>query len=790
MPIYNFSSLSANQHIVFDPLQDILSFDDVAISASAVQINAGGVDLGFTYGGKTLWLDSMPLAAVSFANVTFLNNSVLAIGDGTSNTTLDWYGAEYPFTSSTVGNQVWGLGGADLVATGSGADLLVGNVAAESLVHVSRAGALGAPTPSFNITISADGRFVGFEGGWTGFGSVNNSATDVFVKDVTTGAVSDEHRSSGGTSGNSGSGAPVISADGSVLAFLSASSNLVSGPDSNALYDIFVSEVGGSGIARVSTGTSGVLAADGSSINPDLSADGRYVVFESTATNWAATPANTTSDIFLKDRVTDSLERLSTSLTGGDGNDASRFAKISADGRFVVFESAATNLIGTDTNGQTDIYIWDRDFGSLTNLSSLDPVGTRNPNNASNLPDVAYDNGWGGVVVFQTAKALVAADIFNGVDVYAFNLLDGSFQLVSSKADGSAVQLSSGDASVSGDGRFVVFSSVSDELVPGDTNGTRDVFVKDLFTGQIALVSSSAAGVQGNQSSGNPEISLGGEWIVFESSASNLASTDANGTFNDVFRVANPLLLDTLIGGAGDDIYVLARADVVQEQVNGGIDTIQSSISYSLADTDGAGALGGNVENLTLTGSANLDATGNALNNLLTGNSGDNVLNGDSGSDTASYVSATAGVTVNLTVLTPQNTVGAGADTLISIENLIGSNLNDVLTGDSGNNVLDGGPGNDSFTGGAGDDTYITDSAADVITSESAGAGGAGIDTVVAGVNWTLQAFLENLVLTGTSNLSGGGNSGNNLIVGNSGNNVLNGFSATIRWTGGPVTIA
>jgi len=156
--------------------------------------------------------------------------------------------------------------------------------------------------------------------------------------------------------------------------------------------------------------------------------------------------------------------------------------------------------------------------------------------------------------VFQTGKALVAGDTNNAIDVYAFSLVDETFTRVSTRADGGQHAVSSFAPAVSGDGRWVVFRSAdaSTPLVPGDSNGYDDIFVKDLHTGAIALVSR-PPGEQANQVSGNPEISAGGGWIVFESSASNLAATDANGTTTDVFRVSNPLLRDTLEGGLGND---------------------------------------------------------------------------------------------------------------------------------------------------------------------------------------------------------------------------------------------
>ena len=703
MTTYNFSALGANQHLSFNRAVDVLRFDSTAITAADVRLTEDGANLGFSYGGKTVWVDGMAsVAQLASFNLSFDNGSLLMAGIGYNETIVDWYGQNYrdrtTLATSTVGNQVWGLGGADVVETGSGNDWIVGNLPLDPLTHLSRVGETGSPTSSVSPSISADSHFVAFSGAWTSFGSTSNNNSDVVVMDTQTGTVTNEHQSAAGVGGNSGAGSPVVSADGTVLAFMSASSNLVSGTD-GSLYDIYASQIGGPAIERVSTGTGGTLAADGRSLNPDLSADGRSVVFESSTSNWAPGGSTAYNDIFLKDRTTDKLTRISTSLTGGDGNGESRFAKISADGSIVVFESAASDMTGGDTNGYTDIFLWDRSNGRLIKLSSFDPATTRNPNNSSNLPDIAYDYNAGiivnnqvvthGVIVFQTAKALSAHDTNNQTDIYALSFtknlsgtsFDNTFQLVSSKADGTGVQLSSSDASVSGDGRFVVFTSSSEQLVPGDSNGYSDVFVKDLHTGEIALVSRSAAGTPANQHSGHAQISLGGDWIVFESSATSLApATDGNGGLPDVFGVSNPLLRDTLAGGSGNDTYVLSRADIVVEQANGGTDTIQSSIDYTL---------GANLENLTLGqgGTATVGVgnqlnnalAGNALNNTLsglegsdtlTGGSGNDTLDGGAGVDTAVYSGARAGYTVTRTSGGLTVSGADGVDTLTGVERL------------------------------------------------------------------------------------------------------------------------
>jgi Ca2+-binding RTX toxin-like protein len=205
--------------------------------------------------------------------------------------------------------------------------------------------------------------------------------------------------------------------------------------------------------------------------------------------------------------------------------------------------------------------------------------------------------------------------------------------------------------------------------------------------------------------------------------------------------------------------------------------------TFTISDND--------VENLTLLGTANINGTGNTSANVLTGNSGNNTLNGGGGTDTASYTDATAGVTVSLSVGGAQNTGGAGTDTLISIENLTGSNQADTLTGNSAANVLTGGggndtlnggsAGNDTLVGGAGNDTYVVDHAGVIITESN----NAGTDTVQSSVTTTLSTNVENLTLTGTGNVSGTGNTSNNVIVGNSGNNALSGGGGTDTITGG-----
>jgi Ca2+-binding RTX toxin-like protein len=769
MAVFAFSALTNRQHIAYDPAVDVLNIDVAGATAAKVRFVQFGANIAVTFGVKTIYLDGIRLAQLNSDLFGFAGGGDLLVGDGQPGSFDDVLGADYSGVPALAGGilQIQGLEGADLIAGGALGDLLVGNGAMTPLTHVSRMGATGAPTSSLAPTISADGRFVAFEGGWTGFGSVNNNATDVLVKDLVTGAVSNEHRSSTGAPGLSGSGTPAISADGLSLAFVSTSQLL--SPTGTPSNTVWVASTTSGAIEAISV-TQGGAYGDQGGRAPDISADGRYVVFESRSANLATGGNVTFEDIYLKDRDTGALTRISTSLTGGDGNGESRYANISADGRYVVFQSAASNLTAGDGNGRIDVFLYDRDNGSLTNITE----GVTGSND-SLLPDIAHANGYGSVLVFQTGASLVAADTNAQTDVYAYDILTGTFSLVSASATGQVAAIGGSEAAVSGDGRFVVFRSASSNLVAGDTNGFADIFVKDLFTGAIALVSRTAT-AQASQSSGAPEISLGGDWIVFESGATSLAPTDGNGTLSDVHRVSNPLLFDTLRGGAGDDTYVIARKDVIIELANGGTDKVESAINYTL---------GANLENLTLTGRAGLIGVGNAGSNVITGNVGNNRLLGQTGNDT--LIGGLGNDTLDGSIGNDRLQGDGGNDSLVGgtgNDNLLGGVGDDTLVGGDGNDTLDTGvdsvsSGNNSLIGGAGDDLFVL-TAANVILSDSAG-----IDTLRTSFGINLFPFLENLELIGTANLSSNGNGADNRMTGNDGNNALRGFDGKDTLVGG-----
>ncbi|WP_324287528.1 M10 family metallopeptidase C-terminal domain-containing protein [Pseudomonas monsensis] len=266
---------------------------------------------------------------------------------------------------------------------------------------------------------------------------------------------------------------------------------------------------------------------------------------------------------------------------------------------------------------------------------------------------------------------------------------------------------------------------------------------------------------------------------------------------------------DTLIGGAGNDTYIVDNVgDVVIEAstLASEIDTVRASLTYTL---------GANLENLVLTGNANINGIGNAQNNVITGNDGNNQLNGGAGLDTLiggkgndDYGLDQAGelalvqenadegidtLYVTYNASTPGETINLGLSNLQNVENVLllgsgafnaqGNSLSNTLTGNGSDNVLDGGAGADTLIGGAGNDTYIVDNVGDIVTETSTLA--SEIDTVRASVTYTLGANLENLILTGNANINGTGNGLDNVIYGNAGDNILDGGAGVDYLVGG-----
>jgi archaellum component FlaF (FlaF/FlaG flagellin family) len=371
--------------------------------------------------------------------------------------------------------------------------------------------------------ISADGRYVAFESTASNLvpGDTNNSS-DVFVHDRNTGgtervSVASEGSQSDGTIGSSW---PAISADGRYVAFQSAASNLVPG-DTNAQDDVFVHDRVTSSTERISVASNGTEAA-GQSFFPALSGDGRFVAFQSFAPNLVPGDTNNDTDVFVHDRLTGSTEPVGAASDGTWANRETVGAAISADGRYIAFTSPANNLVPGDTNDFDDVFVRDRVTGSTERVSTAGD-GTQ-ANNASGTAAISAD---GNYVAFQSlADNLVPGDTNSTWDVFVHDRATESTDRISVN--------SSGPAAISADGRYVAFQSGADNLVPGDTNGQPDVYVHDRVTGGTERISVAGDGTQANNSSGSAAISADGRHVAFQSLADNLVPGDTNGVA-DVF---------------------------------------------------------------------------------------------------------------------------------------------------------------------------------------------------------------------------------------------------------------
>ena len=341
---------------------------------------------------------------------------------------------------------------------------------------------------------------------------------------------------------NSGAGSdtiypiyPNISADGRFVVFSSKAYDLVA-KDTNGTQDVFVRDIQHGTTTLVSINKDSTGSASGSSSGPNISADGRFVVFTSAADDLVDTDTNGRQDVFVRDLQNGTTTLVSVNKEGTDsGNGSSRSPSISADGRFVAFISAADNLVAEDNQAILDVFVRDLQNGTTT-LVSVNKEGTDSGTGDSTYANISAD---GRFVVFQSyASDLVTTDTNGTWDVFVRDLQSGTTTLVSINKGGtdSGARESYG-IEVSADGRFVAFMSDADDLVASDTNGSKDVFVRDLLRRTTALVSVNINGTDsGTGLSWLFKMSADGRFVGFSSKAHDLVATDTNGTWDAFVR--------------------------------------------------------------------------------------------------------------------------------------------------------------------------------------------------------------------------------------------------------------
>jgi hypothetical protein len=328
---------------------------------------------------------------------------------------------------------------------------------------------------------------------------------------------------SGGAEGNGVSGNAWVSADGRCVAFTSDASNLVSG-DTNGRWDIFVHDRVTGVTERISVDSSGAEANDDSTW-ASISADGNLVAFSSWASNLVSGDTNNLADVFLRDRSSGITECVSVDLGGLPGNSMSFFNSISADGRFVAFDSRSSNLVPGDTKGYQDVFLRDR-LNGTTERVSVDSSGNQ-VNGNSFRPAVSADAAF--VAFTSSAPDLVAGDTNNCIDVFVRDQSTGVIDLESVDSSGNQGNGDSHPTTISADGQVVGFMSLASNLDPSDGNLFSDIYVHDRHAGTTECVSVNASGVAGNDDSFFPvTVSEGGRFAAFSSNASDLVVGDTN----------------------------------------------------------------------------------------------------------------------------------------------------------------------------------------------------------------------------------------------------------------------
>ena len=460
-------------------------------------------------------------------------------------------------------------------------------------------------------------------------------------------------------------------------------------------------------------------------------------------------------------------------LIGGAGIDAASYAASAAG----VDVSLVTGLgHGGDAEGDSLTGI-ENLTGSAFNDTLAGDAGNNLLTGGAGIDTVSYQSATAGVAV-SLAVAVAQNTNGAGTDTLATfeNLIGSAFDdtLIGSSLANVLTGLAGNDIFDGGGGADRMIGGTGNDTyavdnagdVVDETGGDGTDLVQSAVTFSLSDAVHAIGGIE------NLTLTLTGNINGTGTALANVIT--GNGGNNTLAGLGGA---DTLIGGAGIDTASYAA----------------SSAGVDVSLITGAG-YNGDAEGDSLAGFENL--TGSAFNDTLAGDAGNNLLIGGAGIDTASYQSATAGVTVSLVIAVAQNTLGAGIDTLATLENLIGSAYGDTLTGSSlanvltglgGNDSLNGGTGADTMRGGTGSDTYFVDSAGDVVDET----GGNGTDLVQSAVTFNLSdavhaiGAIENLTLTLTGNINGTGTGLANVITGNAGNNLLAGLGGADSLIGG-----
>jgi hypothetical protein len=387
---------------------------------------------------------------------------------------------------------------------------------------------------SLGIDITPDGRFVLFQSDATNLvANDTNSQADIFIKDIVSWVTVRVNTDSAGIESSWQLAALDITPDGRFVLFQSDASDLVAN-DTNATRDIFVKDLNNGSITRVSTDSSG-NESNWQSFAISITPDGRYILLGSDATNLVANDTNAAADIFVKDLLSGIIIRASVSSPGGQWDGPSYARDITPDGRYILFQSDATNLVANDTNATTDIFVKDLNNGSTTRISvsnaGIEWDGT------SYGTKITSD---GRYVLFESdATNLVANDTNATTDIFVRDTTNSTTTRISVNNAGIEWNGFSEGIDITPNGRFVLFDSSATNLVANDTNGRQDVFIRDITDGTTKRINISNAGIEGDFRSDGIKISDNGSFSLFVSDATNLVLNDINAV-TDIFMYTTP----------------------------------------------------------------------------------------------------------------------------------------------------------------------------------------------------------------------------------------------------------
>jgi len=373
--------------------------------------------------------------------------------------------------------------------------------------------------------VSANGRYVAFQSGATNLvPGDTNGQPDVFLRDRKTGQTIRASVDSTGIEADGNSDGAVISGNGRFIAFASDATNLVD-RDTNRARDVFLHDRKTRRTERVSLPALG-LQSPGGCYSPSLSRTARFVAFGSSANSLVGDTADTTANVFVRDVKKRTTTRITNGLYLQRADADSHWPSLSGNGRFVVFQSYATNLVEGDTNDVGDVFVHDRKTGTTTRVSV--GVDGEQSNGGSFDPQISAN---GRMVAFVSrASNLVPGDDNAVLDVFVHDRKRGTTTRASVIPAGGDANGASYFPGISANGRAVSFYSEASDLVDGDTNDAEDVFVRDLRKRRTTRVSVASDGTQANAYSEDPTISGNGRFVAFSGAASNLVPGDTPST--------------------------------------------------------------------------------------------------------------------------------------------------------------------------------------------------------------------------------------------------------------------